>query len=750
MNISRNSLIQWNEDPLRLERLLHIDFCANWASVYPMPVNSKKPVGMPYDMEAQFIKASIENGVAQLVLEDPYGRHITKEQDPENSDREMGDTETNDIDTNALVPRLLWKEEELPKKHRKKRNKVWRVLGRYMRGLRILDREERGKIIDEIIEKHKWTKPVVYKYLHRYWQSGQVKNAFLPLHERCGGKGKTRLRSEKEERKEKWVKRGRPSALSRATKEPTGTNMTVEMRDKTLRGLRKIFVKHKGISFAEAFRKLTEQYFTAGAYRLQNGVLIPILLPPSKRPTKGQARYWYHHSDRWLTDLPKRVGQRTINLKYRGMTGNPTKQAFGPGSCFQIDSTVADIYLVSQICRRHIIGRPIIYVVIDVFSHLIVGFYIGLRPASWRSAIAALRNATEDKTKYCESIGLSIPITEEEWPCHYLPEAVCADRGKEYLGNASEDLVNGLNIRMDNTASFRADWKGLVERQFKLIDERGVYWAPGAVRIDRKLFGEDYRLDAKLTLAECRQLFAHLCYQHNNIHPIKDYPYDEFMIEDDVPPYPVDLWHWGIRNRSHVREVSPKLMPHLLPSEEARVTANGIIFQHLSYTCPAAIKGRWFDKARVRGTSTIRVNFNEENTNIIFARLPNGRLERCYLLDRHNAFADRHWDDVLDYFAIKKQDSERARPKREQRLVESRSHVDHIINTAIEETDKIPVTESKSARTTGIQKNRIAEARRDRKRPHVQEIEADADIDHIEEPDFSDVIAKTFKRKMND
>jgi putative transposase len=734
MRISKNSLIQWIGEDARLERVLHIDFDRNWASMYPIPVNSKKAIGMPYDTEAQILKDSIENGAAQIVPEDPYSLS------PSNDNIDGNDTGT-------PVPRLLWKEAELSKEHRTKRDEVWEVLGQYVQGLKILNREKRGKIVDRIIEKHEWTKPVIYKYLHRWWQTGQVKNAFLPLFDRCGGKGKTRLRSDKEERKGKCVKRGRPSDLSKATKEATGPNMTIEMRDKVLRGLRKIFAKHKGISFAEAFRKLTEQYFNAGSYRLQSRVLVPMLLPPAERPTKGQARYWYNHNDRWLTDLPKRKGQRIVNLKYRGMIGSPTKQAFGPGSCFQIDSTVADIYLVSQLNRGHIIGRPIIYVVIDVFSRLIVGFYIGLRPASWRGAIAALRNAAEDKTEYCKSIGLSMPMTEKEWPCHFLPESICADRGKEYLSYASDDLVNGLNIRMDNTASYRADWKGLVERQFKLMDERGLHWAPGAVREERKLMGVDYRLDAKLNLLECRQLFAHLFYQHNNVHPIKNYPYDEFMIEDNVPPYPVDLWHWGIRNRSHVREVSPGIMANLLPSAEARVTASGIIVHGLSYSCPAAIKGRWFDKARVKGSSAIRVNFNEENTNTVFARLPNGRLERCYLLERHSAFADRHWDDVLDYFEFKKQDSERARPKREQRLAESRAAFDDIIAKATGETAKAQVNESRSARTKGIRENRIAEERLDRKRPRAKEEESGADTEHIDDPDLSDVIAKAFRRK---
>ena len=131
----------------------------------------------------------------------------------------------------------------------------------------------------------------------------------------------------------------------------------------------------------------------------------------------------------------------------------------------------------------------------------------------------------------------------------------------------------------------------------------------------------------------------------------------------------------------------------------------------------------------------------------MFAQLPNGRLERCYLLERHSAFSDRHWDDVLDYFEFKKQDSERARPKREQRLAESRAAFDDIIAKATGETAKAQVNESRSARTKGIRENRIAEERLDRKRPRAKEEESGADTEHIDDPDLSDVIAKAFRRK---
>lgn len=53
-------------------------------------------------------------------------------------------------------------------------------------------------------------------------------------------------------------------------------------------------------------------------------------------------------------------------------------ETIGPGSRYQIDATIGDVYLVSEYNRNQIIARPIIYVVIDVFSRMITGVYVGL------------------------------------------------------------------------------------------------------------------------------------------------------------------------------------------------------------------------------------------------------------------------------------------------------------------------------------------------------------------------------------
>ena len=51
-------------------------------------------------------------------------------------------------------------------------------------------------------------------------------------------------------------------------------------------------------------------------------------------------------------------------------------ETFGPGSRYQIDATPADVYLLSSINTDKVIGRPVVYAVIDVYSRLVVGIYM--------------------------------------------------------------------------------------------------------------------------------------------------------------------------------------------------------------------------------------------------------------------------------------------------------------------------------------------------------------------------------------
>lgn len=211
--------------------------------------------------------------------------------------------------------------------------------------------------------------------------------------------------------------------------------------------------------------------------------------------------------------LQAREGKWRYNTRYRPVLGNSTLEAFGPGSIFQVDATIADISLRGNLDSSLLIGRPTLYLVIDVFTRLICGFAVTLDPPSWVGAMLALENTAMDKVEFCQSFNME--ISEYEWPCKHLPEILVADRG-EFESYTSNTLIDNLHMRVDNTAPYRADMKGIIERTFRWFNDEEIHWLPGAVNQIPERGERDYRLDGILSLDAFRELMVIFILDHNN------------------------------------------------------------------------------------------------------------------------------------------------------------------------------------------------------------------------------------------
>jgi putative transposase len=221
---------------------------------------------------------------------------------------------------------------------------------------------------------------------------------------------------------------------------------------------KKKFHEKEGLSLSEAFKKMLRTFFVAN---YEDGE--PILLPRSERP---EYKTFVYHVNKEKQASPAesiiaRIGERQYNLNWRPKIGSSTKAAFAPGSNFHIDATIADVYLVSSYRDNLPIGRPVIYSVIDVFSHFITGLYIGFEGPSYLGAAMAIYNTGISKVEYCRRVGMT--ITEDQWPSFYLPQQFTADRG-EMLTKKNEGIRHGLDVDIEYAAPYRADWKPLVER----------------------------------------------------------------------------------------------------------------------------------------------------------------------------------------------------------------------------------------------------------------------------------------------
>lgn len=468
-------------------------------------------------------------------------------------------------------------------------------------------------------------------------------------------------------------------------------------------------------SLIEAYDMMLKEYYSQD-YRIEDGVRKPIIIPICEIPSLDQFKYWYQKEKNIKEALKKRKGSKKYELKNRAVLGKSDSDLMGPGSLYQIDATVADVYLVSRYNSNWIIGRPVIYVVIDAFSREVAGLYIGLEGPSWIGAMMALVNAFSDKVKYCSECGIN--IDEEDWPCYHTPQAILGDRG-EMEGKMPETMIANLGIRISNAPPYRADWKGIVEQRFNLLDIKVKPLVPGHIDVDfRQRGGKDYRCDAKLDIYQFTQVIIKCILYYNNQHWMDEYNTNEMMITDNITPIPRELWYWGIEKRSGRLKTRPEdiIKLNLMPAAKATIRENGIRFKNMFYSCERAIDEMWFEKARNKGSWKVNISYDIRNMDYIYIRSDDGRsFEKCYILDDRR-YKGKTLDEIdyLDAFDRLKKD------KNKGELIQSKVDLLSDIESIVSEAEKMTSeqkdpTISKASMVKGIRDNRKREKTENRK-----------------------------------
>lgn len=591
-------------------------------------------------------------------------------------------------------------EDDLTDKEKSIRDKSWTTISPLIHTEKepdIYQRNKRGVLVKEAAENNGTSVVMVYKYLRRYWQRGMMKNALIPDYANSGGLGKPKTAG--------MAKRGRRRKKTENSVE--GINVDEAVQRIFSVATKEFYLNNKTASLADAYRFMIEKYFREDVF-YQDGIKRTIILSEDKRPTPAQFQYWYKKQNQPSDVIIARKGMRKYQKDHRALLKTSTQEVFGPGSRYQIDATIADVYLVSKYNRNWIIGRPILYIVIDVFSRMIVGINIGLEGPSWLGAMMALANTATDKVTFCKDYG--IDIDSEEWPCVHMPDAILGDRG-EMEGRMVDTLINSLNVRIENAAPYRADWKGIVERYFRTVQGQVKPLLPGYIDVDfRERGGNDYRLDAKLDLYQFAQLIIECALYHNNDHFLLNYEWDEMMIEDDIDLKPISLWNWGISHRSgRLRSFSEDIVKlNLLPNDKGRVTVKGIQFKSMFYSCQLAIKEMWFDKARNQGRWKIDISYDPRNMNYIYLRGERGRsFEKCFLIEGQEKYLNKNLEDIVYLLEYEKLKNRNQVTPQLQKRVDLDTKIEHIVDQGIQQTnDTLDKTISNAHRVKKINEHR--------------------------------------------
>ena len=601
-------------------------------------------------------------------------------------------------------------ESEISQKDRDIRNASWELIEPLINtsppGL-IFCLEAMGKMVAEraraIAEESKTTpdRKRLYRALYRYWLFGSVPNALLPNYIACGAQGKERqfLNGKKS---------GRPPKDNGVFRKVIAKNLSEEDKEAIRIGYA-LYKENKVESIKQAYTRTISKFYRANHVVPGFSEDEIILRPLEELPTPTQFEYWGQKAFDDMTVMRSRKGERKWQKDLRPIVGRSNQGLFGPCHLFEIDATIADIYLVSRYNRNWIIGRPVVYVVVDVFSRMIVGVYVGLEGPSWQGARQALLNAFSDKVAFCAAHG--IPISQQDWPCFHLPQEICGDRA-EMLGKAAEGLGTGLSINLAFPPPYRPDWKAMVESRFRLLNQlTQVHWTPGGVAERIKERGQrDYRLDATLNLQEFTRIIINSVLHYNRFSQQTDWLNEE-MINQDIASSPISIWNWGINlglGRPNIQS-GDLVRLHLMPKSKASVHAGGIYFFGMYYVAEDGSDNMRYARARTKGRETIDVWHDPTKPECIWIRNEDKSLKRCILRKSEERYRDYRLEEIRDMLEMIKSTSPEHKYAELSSLVRLDEDIQSTINQAEAEKEQCEKPKSKAAQLSNIRGNRTIE-----------------------------------------
>ncbi|ETT74141.1 transposase [Paenibacillus sp. FSL R7-277] len=594
MQIVINSIIERLDEDLKAVEVLRVLWLdSNQEEAVVMDVSNLRKMSYPYFIKCQEILYEIDEGMSRV-------------------------TEL-EVDMRIVSP-----DEEYLKKYKDNRDRRWNLIKDIVnQEPNIYISKRRGKLVNDAALASGKTAKVIRDNLLKYWFYGKSINGLLNNYFDCGVPAKDRVYNAKPGRK-------------------TSNKTKVTEADKEIfKSAIRVFRIRLGMNIAKTHERMCETYYKRGYYR-KYGVMVPIV-DPDLNPSLRQFRYWYKNEYSPTAQYTHKRGKRRATMEIRPMVEDASEKGTCVGAVFEVDGTKADIELVS-FDRKTILGKPLLYVVMDVFSRFVAGYHVSLANGSWFESMIAIENAATDKVEFCTRYG--IDITEEEWPCHFLPRNLVGDRGE--LKSQQSERFSNIGVDVLNAPSYRGDLKPHIESNFHITNEVIRQLLSGAVEAGELVRG-DYNpaKESSWTIEEFNRFLIVYFLTYNKSALSKDYVPTKEMYTDQVELTPLGVWNWSKGRRLLHKRSKDELRYNLLPRASARVSRRGIEYRGLNYTCSKAIQEGWFvgDGAGIDGKTDIEITYDPRNCSSIFLKYKKDLIQ-CSLTGKYKEFEEIHFDEV--------------------------------------------------------------------------------------------------------
>lgn len=452
------------------------------------------------------------------------------------------------------------------------------------------------------------------------------------------------------------IKTGRPSKKGKVGK------ILDEKDFKIFETYLKKYLKSEVASYQNIFDDMLDERYSIDI--TENGVNTHKLLPPDQRPTENQFYYYCHKNS---TDEQRRKAKNTARVvrnNERVHIGTVMAGVRGPSHIVEVDAQEMDISLVSEEYPDICIGRPVLYIMMDVFSQSVMTFSIALDNNSIVGLTSCFLNLVEDKEELYKKYngrefesdnGMSM---NDLWPTGIRPKTMRYDRGSEFISNDIKRIAGELDINIDYVSPATGSMKPIVENFFANINKqlKDLVEHKGLIR---KTYGSKHHKESCLDINDAmRIVLNHIIY--HNMHYLEKYPLSADMKRKRLMATPANLWKYGCEHLYNPMSLPSKdqtLYCILRPCKNITISKLGIKYKNMRYfnVDDDELNHIMFKQQLKEASFTARIDPRDMG-HIYY--LKNGRLESACLNPFDIRFQDYYGMSLKQFEELEKLDEE--------------------------------------------------------------------------------------------
>lgn len=550
-------------------------------------------------------------------------------------------------------------------------------------------------------------KGAYYRNLNRFIALGMTKNALLPVKLKNVGTNSPKYAVAHQIKAKSGRKCDLPVEQTRGICEQDKKNI--------LSVLNKYKNANRKFTIRQVWRDYDNEYQRTKLEReLGDGTVHKIIQPFKKADCISYDQFYYHV--RKLLDNETRAKLTVGHLRYAKdlapRTGSAVDGVLGATHRYEVDATVLDVYVAYPYEKGLTVGRPVLYLVVDVYSTMIVGMYLGFSGPDSAGVMQALSNACLCKVEFARRYG--VDINENDWPAHYIPIEITIDNGREFKETMiSSALRSLLGIRAVNiAAAYRGDAKGTVERIFGVLNDSVIHHQPGAIfkkqdRTESHPSNQSYYGYNQLVAL----LIAEIIYQNKSADRLHRLSFQSAVDNCGITPQEIflhSLKHDLKGGKPTTSKDNAKVCWAFLPEEEATVSDHSIHFDGLEYISDHPKIAGMFSAA-TKKRFKIPVKRLKDSVNCLWHRSDDGEYIQLNLKNVNNTsrYLNQPWEivnhrlyqeKIIDHNAQENERSQRA--VRDNRIVQA-------ISASAQQSNKIPAKyANRKSMQTGIKERK--------------------------------------------